>query len=45
MEQIIGILGGMGSLATVDSFKRIVNAYPAEKEWDRPRIIISVVHP
>lgn len=41
MEQIIGILGGMGSLATVDFFKRIVDAYPAEKEWDRPRIIID----
>lgn len=37
----IGILGGMGSYATVDFFKRIVDAFPAEKEWDRPRILID----
>lgn len=38
---VIGILGGMGSYATVDFFRRIVDAFPAEKEWDRPRIIID----
>ena len=37
----IGILGGMGSVATVDFFNRLVTAFPAEKEWDRPRIIID----
>ena len=37
----IGILGGMGSYATVDLFRRLVDAFPAEKEWDRPRIIID----
>lgn len=37
----IGILGGMGSYATVDFFKRVLDAFPAEKEWDRPRIIID----
>lgn len=37
----IGIIGGMGSYATVDFFNRIINAFPAEKEWDRPRIIID----
>lgn len=38
---IIGILGGMGSYATVHYFKRIIDSFPAEKEWDRPRIIID----
>ncbi len=37
----VGILGGMGSYATVDFFRRIVDAFPAEKEWDRPRILID----
>lgn len=31
----------MGSYATVDFFKRVVDAFPAEKEWDRPRIIVD----
>ena len=38
---IIGIVGGMGSYATVSFFKRIVDAFPGEKEWDRPRILID----
>lgn len=38
---VVGIVGGMGSYATVDFFKRLVDAFPAEKEWDRPRIIID----
>lgn len=37
----IGILGGMGSYATLNFFKQILDAFPAEKEWDRPRIIID----
>lgn len=37
----IGILGGMGSYATVEIFRRMVEAFPAEKEWDRPRILID----
>lgn len=37
----IGILGGMGSYATADFFKRIIDVFPAEKEWDRPRILID----
>jgi len=36
----IGILG-VASYATADLFKRVVDAFPAEKEWDRPRIIID----
>ena len=38
---VIGIIGGMGSYATVDFFRRIVEAFPAEKEWERPRILID----
>ena len=38
---IIGIVGGMGSYATVDFFKRIIDSFPAEKEWDRPRVIVD----
>lgn len=37
----IGVIGGMGSVATVDFFDRLVSAFPAEKEWERPRIIID----
>lgn len=37
----IGILGGMGTFATVAFFDRVVKSFPAEKEWDRPRIIID----
>ena len=37
----IGILGGMGSIATADFFMRLVRAFPAEKEWDRPRIVVD----
>ncbi len=31
----------MGSYATLDFFRRILDAFPAEKEWDRPRIVID----
>ena len=37
----IGVVGGMGSVATVDFFKRLVESFDAKKEWDRPRIIID----
>ncbi len=37
----IGVLGGMGSVATADFFTRLVRAFPAEKEWDRPRIVVD----
>lgn len=39
--ETIGIVGGMGSYATLDFFRRILDAFPAEKEWDRPRVIID----
>lgn len=38
---VIGILGGMGSYATLGLFERILEVFPAEKEWDRPRVIID----
>lgn len=38
---VVGIVGGMGSYATVDFFRRMVDAFPARYEWDRPRILID----
>lgn len=38
---VIGILGGMGSYATLDIFDRILAAFPARKEWERPRMVID----
>lgn len=40
-KDVIGIIGGMGSFATCDFFCRLVEAFPAQKEWDRPRILID----
>lgn len=40
-NQAIGIIGGMGSYATAHFFRRLIDAFPAEKEWDRPRIVID----
>ena len=40
-NMVIGIVGGMGSYATVDLFRRIIDAFPARYEWDRPRILID----
>lgn len=40
-DYTIGIIGGMGSYATVDFFRRLVEAFPSEKEWERPRIIVD----
>lgn len=39
-EKIIGILGGMGPLATVELFKRIVLKTPAKEDQGHPKIII-----
>jgi aspartate racemase len=38
---VIGVLGGMGTYATVHLFQQYAEAFPAEKEWDRPRIVID----
>lgn len=40
-KDVIGVLGGMGSYATLHFFEELLDAFPAEKEWDRPRIIID----
>lgn len=40
-EIVIGILGGMGSYATLNTFKKYLDKFVAEKEWDRPRVIID----
>ena len=40
-EKVIGILGGMGPEATVDLFRRIIQATPAEKDQDHIRVIID----
>lgn len=39
-KEAIGIIG-TGSVATLDFFRRLVEAFPGEKEWDRPRIFID----
>ena len=39
-QEAIGIIG-VGSVSTLDFFRRIVEAFPGEKEWDRPRIFID----
>ena len=38
---VIGVLGGMGTYATINLFKQYAEVFPAKKEWDRPRIIID----
>ncbi|MCI8951359.1 MAG: aspartate/glutamate racemase family protein [Lachnospiraceae bacterium] len=38
---IIGIVGGMGPLATVDLFRRLVEAFPSERDWEKPHIIVD----
>lgn len=38
---IIGVLGGMGTYATIHLFKQYAEIFEAKKEWDRPRMIID----
>lgn len=40
-QNTIGLLGGMGSFATLDFFGRLLEGFSAEKEWERPRIIVD----
>lgn len=40
-EYTIGVLGGMGTYATIHLFQQYAEVFPAEKEWERPRIIID----
>lgn len=37
----IGVLGGMGTYATIRVFQQYASIFPADKEWDRPRIVID----
>lgn len=41
MDLVIGVLGGMGTYATIDVFKKYAEVFRAKKEWERPRIIID----
>ena len=38
---ILGVLGGMGTYATIHLFKKYAEIFKADKEWDRPRLIID----
>lgn len=40
-DYVIGVLGGMGTYATIHLFQQYAEVFQAEKEWDRPRIIID----
>lgn len=40
-KMVIGILGGMGTYATINLFQQYAKIFPAEKEWERPRIVID----
>ena len=40
-EFTIGVLGGMGTYATIHLFQQYAEVFPAVKEWDRPRMIID----
>ena len=40
-ELTIGVLGGMGTYATIHFFQQYAKMFPAVKEWDRPRIVID----
>lgn len=41
MQNTIGVLGGMGSYATLFIFERLLETFPVQKEWERPRILID----
>lgn len=40
-EFVIGVLGGMGTYATINLFAQYADVFKAVKEWERPRIIID----
>ena len=41
MSKVVGILGGMGPMATADLFKKIIENTPARSDQDHIRIIID----
>jgi aspartate racemase len=40
-QKIIGVLGGMGPLATADFYTKLVRLTPARADQDHPRVIIN----
>ncbi len=40
-QRIVGVLGGMGPLATVDFYAKLVRLTPARVDQDHPRVIID----
>lgn len=38
---VIGVLGGMGTYATIHLFRQYAQVFPAVREWERPRIILD----
>lgn len=40
-DLVVGVLGGMGPLATVDFFHSLVKLTPADKDWDHLHIIVD----
>ena len=40
-DLVIGVLGGMGTYATVHFFQQYADVFEAKKKFDRPRIIID----
>jgi len=41
MEKVVGIIGGMGPEATVDLFRKIVEATPAKRDQEHLRILVD----
>ncbi len=40
-EIVLGVLGGMGTYATIHIFQQFADVFPAKKEWERPRIVLD----
>ena len=40
-KEKIGIIGGFGAYATLNFYKRILEVFKGEKEWDYPHIIMD----
>ncbi len=40
-RKVIGVLGGMGPLATVDLYRKIIEATPAERDQDHLHVVIE----
>ena len=40
-KPVVGLIGGMGSYATLGIFKRLLDSFKVDKEWERPHIIID----